>query len=161
MKLLERLKHTLLIATMLAACVPSFADSKSRQRLQELFIWKVSDHLQLSPEEDTKFRSIVEELNKKKQRASVEMRASIRAMDKETDDTKRGKLLVKYQVQLKNYLAVQEEELEKLGTVFDQKKMAKYLVVKSKLTENLRVLMGSGVKSSKKKLAKPKVKIEN
>lgn len=161
MNLRKKITHTLLFAALFSMVSPAFADAKSRQRLQELFIWKVSDHLELSAEEDSKFRSILADLNKKKQKASIQMKASIRALDKEPNKSKRSELLSSYQKQLKLYLAVQEEEMTSLAKLFNEEKMAKYLVVKSKLTENLRVLMGSGVKSTKKKLAKPKVKIED
>ena len=40
--------------------------SDKRNQLEELFIWKLSDELKLSPVEEKKFTDIVKNLNKKK-----------------------------------------------------------------------------------------------
>lgn len=137
------------------------ASDKNRQRIQELFIWKVSDQLELTPEEDKAFRTIIEELNNKKQEASIKMKATVRALEKAKDEKTRVQLLGKYESELQTYLATQTEEISKLQKLFDAEKMSKYLVVKAKLTESLRILMGSGSSKPKPKLAKPKVEIEN
>lgn len=160
-----RFTTTFLTKLFLVVCLLGttglFAGDKSRQRIQELFIWKVSDHLGLSPELDTQFRKIIEDLNDKKLKASIAMKANIEALEKAKTEDNRKKILSEYEKNLNEYLGVQKTELEKLGEIFDEERMAKYLIVKAKLTENLRVLIGSGSSTKKKKLAKPKVKIED
>lgn len=151
----------LVLVSCLLCTAGSYASDKSRQRIQELFIWKVSDHLGLSPEQDTKFRKIIEDLNDKKLKASIAMKANIDSLEDAKTEEKRKEILSEYEKNLNEYLGVQKNELERLGEIFDEERMAKYLIVKAKLTENLRVLIGSGNSTKKKKLAKPKVKIED
>tara|TARA_Y100000780_G_scaffold232551_2_gene265847 strand:- start:10657 stop:11097 length:441 start_codon:yes stop_codon:yes gene_type:complete len=137
------------------------AGDKGRKRLEELFIWKVSDILELTSEQDSEFRSIIEDLNQKKLQANIDMRASIRAIEKAEKKEVQIKLIEAYKKQLNAYLAVQKEELDRLEDLFGSEKLAKYLVVKSKLTQNLKVLMGNNGETKVKKLAKPEVELEN
>ena len=89
------------------------------------------------------------------------MRASIRAIEKAEKKEVQIKLIEAYKKQLNAYLAVQKEELDRLEDLFGSEKLAKYLVVKSKLTQNLKVLMGNNGETKVKKLAKPEVELEN
>ena len=150
------------IVTFVSFCLlTANAGDKGRKRLEELFIWKVSDILELTSEQDSEFRRIIEDLNQKKLRVNIDMRASIRAIEKADNKQDQIKLVEAYKKQLNAYLAVQKEELDRLEDLFGSEKLAKYLVVKSKLTQNLKVLMGNNGETKVKKLAKPEVELEN
>ena len=150
------------LVTFVSFCLlTANAGDKGRKRLEELFIWKVSDILELTSEQDSEFRSIIEDLNQKKLQANIDMRASIRAIEKAEKKEVQIKLIEAYKKQLNAYLAVQKEELDRLEDLFGSEKLAKYLVVKSKLTQNIKVLMGNNGETKVKKLAKPEVELEN
>ncbi|MFK8138636.1 MAG: hypothetical protein AB8E15_09775 [Bdellovibrionales bacterium] len=160
MKRNQNIKHILLFILALLFSLNLSADEKSRQRIQELFIWKASDYIGLSPQEDKKFRDIIVSIGDKKSKASIEMKSLVSKMESEESAEKRKKLLSSYQNTLEIYASTQTEEVERLQKLLGLERLTKYLVVKAKLTENLKIIMGKSSRQNKRSLAKPKVIVE-
>src|ERR1019366_6952747 len=106
----------LLILTIICAAVPTRAQEdgkeKMRSRLEQLFIWRVSDKLQLSPDEETKFATEYRKLSEDRANAFHKMDEILNKLADLKDDKKaRAKLLNEYEEASKKSVRVQDNEL--------------------------------------------------
>lgn len=134
----------------------SFASSKkSWQRIQEIFIWKVSDQLDLNEKKEKELQDIVFTLSKQKRDASAEMSNLIEKIKQSSSVEEKGKLIVSYENALKKYNAANVYEINKLGKIFTTEQLAEYLVLKKELTEKLKMVLNQP--RTDKKLRDPKI----
>lgn len=158
-------KVLLLIAVVTIGLLQSRAaiaqTSEKRNQLEELFIWKMSDELKLSPAEEKKFTDIVKDLNKKKADLNHSLLESVERMTKATNTKKREEELTQYKKTLQAYNRVSEEEFDKLKPILGTDKLVQYMHIKQELTTRIKSMLANpdslSTKTEKKILPPPKV----
>ncbi len=135
--------------------------SEKRNQLEELFIWKMSDELKLSPVEEKKFTEIVKGLNKRKADLNHSLLESVEKMSKAANTKKREEELTHYRKTLQSYNHVSEEEFDKLKPLLGADRFVQYVQIKQDLTNRIKSMLAnpeaSSTKSEKKPLPAPKV----
>ncbi|MDG0816818.1 hypothetical protein [Bdellovibrio svalbardensis] len=158
------LKIVLLTTVLTVGILPQtvFAQtSEKRNQLEELFIWKMSDELKLSPVEEKKFTEIVKGLNKRKADLNHSLLESVEKMSKAANTKKREEELTHYRKTLQSYNHVSEEEFDKLKPLLGADRFVQYVQIKQDLTNRIKSMLANPdappVKSDKKTLPTPKV----
>lgn len=134
---------------------------ESRSRVEELFIWKISDEMKLSVPEEKSFSDLIRTLNRKKAKANERIQSVLKELSKTTVPKEREKLLVEHRSLLKEYNNYSLEELDKIQKLFGPQKAAQYFVLKNDLTVRLKNLLAIPDKQSQpsvpEKLVPPQV----
>lgn len=128
---------------------------KARSRLEDLFLWKVSDTLELNTSQEEKFKEAFKRLNEKRSQSAVTMENLLKQFESEKDkDSKDISIsLEKYKKALSEYNHVQVEEVQTFRKLFGDKKFAQYLILKRDLTQKLKNLLSE---PSRPESAQPK-----
>lgn len=135
--------------------------TSKKNYLEDIFIWKISDELKLSPKEEKLFSETTKKLNKKKFELMKEIQASVATFG---DKTGEGDLK-KYRHLLQEYNQLSVEEFDSVKKIFSPQKMVQYLKVKSELNTKMKSLLAGDSGDDKssatnKKIPKPQVIIE-
>ncbi|HEX4925388.1 MAG TPA: hypothetical protein VFV50_14945 [Bdellovibrionales bacterium] len=138
----------------------AIASEKNRSRLEDLFVWRVSDTLNLSPETENQFKTEFRRLSEKK----AQLNREIETLVEELESTKDAK---KIEIQLKEYREkvasqgrILVEEAESFEKLFGKEKFAQYLVLKRELTQKLKDFVSNppkGEPAAPKKMRDPKI----
>jgi DNA anti-recombination protein RmuC len=131
-----------------------------KTHLEDIFIWKMSDELKLSAQEEKSFTEINKNLNRQKSDLNREIQDSIAQMS-ETDSEavlkNYKKLIIKY-----NQLSL--TEFDSIKKLLGTKKFISYLKIKSEINTKLKNILIGDKSSEKKEVVKlppPQVIIEN
>ena len=154
--------HTFLVLVICLAGFQAFADEKKNQ-LEELFIWKTSDELKLSSQEEKKFTDIIKSLNKRKSDLNQSLHDSVDKMAAAKTSKEREEEMGRYRKNLTAYNKISEEEVDKLKTVLGTDRLAQYLKIKQDLTGRIKGMLANPEQKSlpvKKPLPSPKVIFE-
>lgn len=117
-------------------------DQKSK--LEQLFLWKISEELKLSIKEEKLLGDIVQELNRRRQDLSDKIQEQIKNMSLRKDDQKYIETaLGQYKNLLKQQADINLEEIERIKKALGSTKASQYLVVKSELSLKVKGLLGS------------------
>ncbi len=143
--------------------VTSFASGEveaRKTRIEDIFIWKMSDELKLTAAEEKEFTDISRELNKKK----LELNKKIQDLVQSLNDKSTESNLREYKKLIQQYNQISITEFDKIKKIFGSKKFISYLKVKNELNTKMKSIL-VGEKSDKKEsddkcLPKPKVIIE-
>lgn len=133
-----------------------------KSHLEDIFIWKISDELKLSVQQEKKFTEINKLLNKKKSEINKKIQEAIANLA-ENDS---GQSLTKYKKLIQDYNQVSIDEFESIKKILGTKKFIHYLKIKSELTSKVKTLLvGDKLTDTKrvqdaKTLPPPKVIIE-
>jgi hypothetical protein len=140
------------------------ASTKNKSRLEELFIWRVSDTLSLSPDIESKFSAEFKKLSEKKAALGKEIEETLVEIEKSKDSPKIETLLTTYKKKVVEQSKISVEEVETFERLFGKQKFAQYLVLKRDLTQKLKDFVSSpssgsskGESDSAKKLNTPKI----
>ena len=136
------MRSSFLIFLLFWASVCHAAEA-SKSKIEELFIWKMSDELSLSPQEEKKFSDLVKSLNEKKANMSVELREQLEKMQKAKTDQEKNQSLNQYKKILQSYNRLSEEELDKVKSLLGVGRTIKYLEVKQDMTNRLKSLLAN------------------
>lgn len=122
---------------------------KMRQRLEQLFVWRVSDRLQLSTQEENRFSGEFKKLSDEKMKLSQDLDSLLDQMEAAKDDKKKSSdLLREYGVTLKKYTQSQNKELEVMEHLLGPRKMVQYVLLKREMTQKFKDVLtqssGSG-----------------
>jgi hypothetical protein len=137
----------------------------SSNRVEELFIWKISEVLKLSVKEEKELAQLIRELNVKKAQASQEVDAILQKMTAQPEKD----ILKKYRSALIAYNDISLVELERVKKILGETKAVKYLAAKSELSQKIRSILANPEKASeqleetvdkKQPLPEPKLIIE-
>lgn len=139
---------------------------KMRTRLEQLFIWRVSDKLQLTPDEETKFTNAYKKLSEDRSAATHKMEdIATKLSEAPKDDKKaRAKLLNEYIMANKKYVELQENEMPVMKKIFSSDQLVDYVLLKREMFHKFREALGSAKSTatadtpeSKPKLKDPEV----
>ncbi len=134
--------------------------SESRNKIEELFLWKISDDLKLSVPEEKALSEFVKSQTNKKNKLNEETQENLRQISLAGGDAKKlEKLLVEHRRLLKSYNDLSIQELDQIQKKLGAAKAAQYFVLKNDLTTRLKTLLASPEKpgSPAAKLSTPQV----
>jgi predicted nucleic acid-binding Zn-ribbon protein len=138
--------------------------AQSAQRLEDLFIWKVSDELKLSAVEEEEFASQLRALNTKRKKLNDEIENLLKEMGELSLAQKESELPKKlrdYERKIKQYSDTQVEEIKQVEKVLGVRRAAVYFSLKNDLVFKIRQSLSPQPRSiSAPKLAPPKVVID-
>jgi hypothetical protein len=140
--------------------ISAFASNKTKSRLEELFVWRVSDTLELSPDVESKFSSEFKRLSEKKTQLAQDIDGLVHELSAAKDPKKVESLLKTYREKVTDQSRISVEEVESLEKLFGKPKFAQYLVLKRDLTQKLKDFVSSpskGESGSPNKLHTPKI----
>ena len=138
---------------------PSFSSNKTKSRLEDLFVWRVSDTLELSPDVEAKFSAEFKRLSEKKAKLGKEIDDVLGEIEKSKDQSKVDAQLKAYKDKLSEQSRISLEEVETFEKLFGKQKFAQYLVLKRDLTQKLKDFVSTPSKDSggTKNLSNPKI----
>lgn len=123
----------------------SFAQNK----VEQLFLWKISDELKLNVQEEKKLTSIVQTINQKKIRLTQQMEKQADLFVKASSNGERSMTYQAYERTLKEHNQLNLEELTTIKSLLGLERLAKYLFIKKDFTEKVKSLLVSQDKSEK------------
>ena len=115
----------------------AFANSK----VEELFIWKMSEELDLSPKEEKIFSDKFRELNAKKNGLNNQLQQLVQNDSSPSDLNKAKDFLKKYQSLLTMGNRVGVEEVEAMAKILGPERTVRYLRIKHDLSGKVRTLL--------------------
>lgn len=130
----------------------------SRNRVEELFIWKVSDELKLSVPEEKSFAEMIKGLNQRRSLVNESLQDILKQLSESKTTKEKEKLLSDQKRQLRNYNELSLEEADRVQKLFGIDRAAQYFVLKNDLTNRLKTVLASPEKTTPpKKLGPPQV----
>ncbi len=132
--------------------------AEARNRVEELFIWKISDELKLSVPEEKSFSSLIRELNSRRSNLNDQLQKNLKKMSLPGSTKEKEKILNVQRKLIKIYNDLSIEELDKIQKLFGSQRTAEYLVMKNDLTSKVKNLLASPEKQPlEDKLPPPQV----
>lgn len=117
---------------------------RERRRLEELFIWKMSEELKLSVETETPFAEAIRALNREKSAVNQELARALHEIEKANSPKEREAALKKYEKAWRQYGELPIKEINRMRPILGVEKLGQYLVGKSLMAEKLKALSTSG-----------------
>lgn len=135
----------------------AFAAEK-RNQLEELLIWKMSDELKLTAQEEKKFTEVIRHINDKKSVLNNSLKDSLTKL-KQADSKTQEKELKIYRQVLNDYNHLSLEEFDSLKPLLGAERMIKYLDIKQDLANRIKsmLLTPESTPAKNKKLPSPKI----
>lgn len=131
---------------------------ETRNKVEELFIWKISDELKLTVPEEKKLADYVRDLNRRRFRVNEDIQLTLKKLSSNKD---REKILSEHRKLLKSYSDLSIEEADRIQKILGVDKAAQYFVLKNDLTNRLKSMLATPDKKNAEPLAPPKVIEEN
>lgn len=151
------LYKTLVLFTFFLNLV-AFSESENQvKKFEDLFIWKISDELKLTPQEEKTVSEVIRESNKKKAASNVELELLYKKLKEETTESGRKATFAKIRATLKSQLTVNIDELDRLNKGIGLKKLGQYLELKRDLAEKIKGIWIQNEKKGGNHLPPPKV----
>ncbi|QDK47556.1 hypothetical protein DOM22_16530 [Bdellovibrio sp. ZAP7] len=147
----------------LAVFAQSAPSGAKRNQLEELMIWKMSDELKLSANEEKKFSEIIKDLNKRKSELNKSLQSSLASLGNIKDAKKLEAEFSSYKKSLQAFNKISEEELDKLKPLLGTERTVQYLQIKQDLATRIKATLtnpDAPLKDEKKPLPAPKLIIE-
>lgn len=119
------------------------ASGKHSSRLEELFIWKISEELKLTPDDEPRFAKIIRSLNTQRRKATDDMEQAVQKLQSAKTKAETEKALALHRKALAAYQESQLDELDRLKKLMGPEKLARYLIVKNQINEQLKTLLSS------------------
>ena len=128
---------------------------QNRSRMEELFIWKVSDALELPPKIETKFAQTYKRLTQERNDIAAKLEKIVEQINKTLsaptppdktspqNDKQLKNLVEEYRKLMTQYGKIQLDEIEKINNLLGPKRFAQYLILKHQLTQKLKTLLST------------------
>lgn len=120
---------------------------RERRRLEELFIWKMSEELKLPLEKEKPFAEAMRSLNREKAKANFEVTKSLDAITKAQAlaDPAKSRLAVEkavktYEKAVRSYGQLPIREVTKMRALLGADRLGRYLTAKAQMAEKLLAL---------------------
>lgn len=147
-----------LVLTIFSLASSAFAETDPQiKKFEDLFIWKVSDELKLTHQEEVSVTSIIKESNKKKSVANSELENLNKKLKEATTDAFRKSTFVKIKNAHKQQLAISLDELDSLNKAIGLKKLGLYLELKRDLSDKIKTMWIQKEKKGGVQLPPPKI----
>lgn len=152
------------LTTSLSWAVESQKSEKIKDRLEKLFVWRVSDRLGLTPEQEEKFNKKYSDLSSERRVLTGQLTDAMNEMERvKAKSADSDKALKKYREILNKLSTLQQKELDELGKDFGPQKMVEYILLKREMTEKFKDVLTQAPQASgsTKTLKEPEVIQEN
>lgn len=119
------------------------APTPKKNSVEDIFIWKVSDELNLSASEEKKFADIHRELNKQKMQLNTQLQ-KLAFQSKDNPDLSKARaaeVIKDYKKTLNAYNNLSIQELDKMKSLLGDKKFLAYLAIKQDINLKLKSLV--------------------
>ncbi len=153
----------LLLLTISSHLVASASEvDLKKSHLEDIFIWKMSDELRLTAQQERQFTEINKLLNKKKSELNRKIQESIQKLTANDSDM----LLRKHKKLIQEYNEIAITEFDSIKKLLGNEKFVSYLKIKNELTTKIKsILIGDKAPPEKddrklKQLPPPKVIVE-
>lgn len=133
------------------------AAAKSKLHLEDLLIWKISDELKLSSEQEKKVSDVIKKINKKKSENSIAIQELTEKIIKSSNEEAKLSAFNELKKKLQIHGSIAIEELDQIKGVLGVKKLGEYLELKNDISEKVKSLIIPTDKKGGKKLPPPKV----
>lgn len=130
-----------------------------RNRFEEMFIWKMSEELDLEVKEEKKFSDIIKLNNRLRVQITVDTEEALKKLSSAQDKKTKENLLADYKKLLTKNSQVMVDELDQLTKELGTDKAARYLILKNEMVQKLRNLVMSSDRNKKSGEPETKVKI--
>lgn len=146
--------------------IHSFASNNEAEikktHLEDIFIWKMSDELKLTAQEERQFTDINKQLNRKKSEINRKIQSSVQGLSESDSDN----ALKKHKKLIQEYNEISVSEFESLKKLLGTKKFISYLKLKNELNTKVKsILIGEKTierdEHKSRVLPPPKVIIES
>lgn len=133
-----------------------------RSYIEDIFIWKISDELKLTAQEEKKFTEINRSLNRKKSDLNKKIHQSVQNLSANSSEG----ALNKYKKLIQDYNQLSISEFDSIRRLLGTKKFISYLKIKNELTNKIKSILTSEKRPNDKTetlshpLPPPKVIIE-
>lgn len=142
-------------------CVSAADDSeKSRRRIEDLYVWKISDELKLTVKEEKVVSDIFKDINAQKNTNLQKMGQLMAEINKTPSIAKTKDLLAQYRTLINQYNKINLLEVQEIEKGLGAEKALRYLAIKSDIASKVKMLiLQNGDKDEKRKsiLSAPKV----
>jgi hypothetical protein len=136
----------------------ALADTEKQvKKLEDLFIWRVSEELKLNHKEEMALSSVIKETNRKKLKSNQDLEELYKKLKTEATESERKKIYGTIRSTLKNQGHLPIEELDGVNKAIGLKKLALYLEVKKDLSEKIKGVWPQGEKKTDKPLPPPQI----
>lgn len=126
------------------------AQKISRNSIEDIFIWKVSDELQLTAKQEKQFSEIHKSLNSKKLILTDSQAQLVKLLgQKPISDSDLKKHLQSYRQNILQLNEISQQEFDQTRKALGDKKMSEYLVFKQELAEKFKSLLVDQKRKSK------------
>lgn len=120
---------------------------KERRRLEELFIWKMSEELKLPVEQETQFANLMRSLNREKSKTNLAVASALDEISRAqavSDPTKSRAAIEKavknYEKAWLAYGRIPLNEVRRMRQLLGPERLGKYLIAKSVMAEKMMAL---------------------
>ena len=131
-----------------------------KTHIEDIFIWKISDELKLTVQQEKQFSDINKKLNKQKTDLNKKIQDSIQSLNKKTTDAE----LMAHRKLLQEYSNISIKEFDLIKNLLGREKFVAYLKIKNDLTSKVKSLIigekNQDKKDQAKKLPPPKIIVE-
>lgn len=121
----------------------SSASQARSSRIEELFVWKISEELKLSVKEEKDLSNLIYELNRQKMQANDDIDEIVKKLSEVDSEKNQRQLLREYRAALGKYNKISTDEVDRIQKLLTPGNSAKYFVVKAELSKKIRNLLSS------------------
>jgi predicted transcriptional regulator len=153
----------LIVIVVLGAGTHSFATSESdikKTQLEDIFIWKMSDELKLTAQQEKAFTELSKSLNKKKSELNKQIQDAVQNLGGKNQEAD----LLKYRKLINEYSQLSVKEFDSIKRLLGSEKFTEYLKIKYELTSKVKSILVGDKPADKKEqpvsLPPPKVIVE-
>jgi hypothetical protein len=131
-------------------------------RVEQILVWKVSEELGLSAKEEKKLSEIVSKINEKKSTFSSAIENNLRDLREAVKANKKTNLFVKLHTEnLQKLNQLNLDEIKEVRKALGEVRLARYLLIKSDLSQRVKMLLQSNTTDNKNINSKNEAKAEN
>lgn len=142
---------------------PVLVAADANNKVEELFIWKISEELKLNPAEEKQFSENFKNLNQRKLVLNTEIQAQVQNATGLKTEKQHKEFLENYKKNLGKMHRISQDEISSMSKIFGIPRTVQYLQVKQELSSKVKTLLTqpSDVKiKDKKSYPNPKLIIE-
>jgi hypothetical protein len=132
------------LSPLFAVANTESAKKNPKNQVEDIFIWKISDELQLSAKQEKEFGDIHRTLNKKKSEISEEIKLNqtdIRKNEKPLSKIEQTKLIQKNRQLLQNLNQLNLDEFDSMKKLLGSEKFLSYLFLKQEINTKFKSMV--------------------
>lgn len=157
------MKFSLIFSILFFLGHPAVATNESavenptrKNQLEELFIWKLSDELRLTPAKEKQFADLIREINQKKFLGGLKIEEMTKTFIQSKESAAREKNFKNLRKAYSDYNQLSVYELDRLKKIIGLESVSTYLQVKQELSLKVKSLLMQGDRKDSDDLSEKK-----